>query len=133
MKRTGIVSMKQMADAEAVSWNVSPDVILSGYSGTDPRGIGPYEYHLDGSTFHLGSSPLGECDLVSIIQNAPDPLFLSVFAGTAMGPVASVIKKASDELKSALPSKKLIFVTPSLAGEIYRNWRKNNISKEKTS
>lgn len=57
MQKAGIVSMKQMADSEAVSWDVAPHVILSGYSGSDPRGIGPYEYHMDRATFHMGSSP----------------------------------------------------------------------------
>jgi len=120
MKRAGMVSMKQMADSEAVSWNVAPDVILSGYSGSDPRGVGPGEYHMDGETFHIGSSPLGECDLVSIIRDADTPFFLSVFAGTAMGSVASQISRAVKELKEAMPEKKLRFVTPSAAAKLYR-------------
>ena len=27
----------------------------SGYAGSDQRGLGPYEYHLVGNTFHVGS------------------------------------------------------------------------------
>jgi len=120
MEKSGIVSMKQMADAEAVSWNVTPDVILSGYSGSDPRGIGPYEYHMDGKTFHMGSRPLGECDLTEIIRNAGRPFFLSVFAGTAAGSVASRIQSAADELRTAMPDTKFRFVVPSVAAMLYK-------------
>lgn len=120
MKKSGIVVMKQMADAEAFSWNVAPRVLLSGYSGSDPRGIGPYEAHLDGETLHLGVKPLGECDLESVIRGGETPLFLSVFAGTAMGPVASQIAKAAESLRAALPDKKLYFVTPSEAYALFR-------------
>ena len=120
MKHAGMVSMKQMADAEAVSWNVSPDVILSGYSGSDPRGIDPYEYHLDGKTLHLGTRPLGECDLVSIIRGATTPFFFSIFAGTAAGNISTVMEKAARELTEMLPDKKLRFVTPSAAAKLYK-------------
>ena len=112
--------MKQMADAEAFSWNIAPRVLLSGYSGSDPRGIGPYEAHMDGNTLHLGVKPLGECDLAAVIRGGDTPLFLSVFAGTAMGPVSSRIAEAAEELRAALPDKKLYFITPSEACALFR-------------
>jgi len=75
---------------------------------------------MDGDTFHLGTRPLGECDLASIIRRADTPFFLSVFAGTAAGPVASRMSQAAEELRAALPEKKLRFVTPSQAAALYR-------------
>ena len=123
MKQSGITAMKQMANGEAVAWNAGPEVLLSGYSGSDPRGIGPYEYHMDGATFHLGSVPLGECDLASIIRKAEKPFFLSVFAGTAAGNVATRISRSASELREALPDVKLRFVTPSQAREVYLKLR----------
>ncbi len=126
MKRAGFASMKQMANGEAVSWNVRPQVLFSGYAGTDPRGIGPYEYHLDGETLHLGTVPLGECDLASIIRGAEKPFFLSVFAGTASDAVASRISRSASELLEALPEEKIRFVTPAEAALLYKKIRKEN-------
>ena len=124
MKRSGITCMKQMADSEAVAWNVQPAALLSGYAGKDPRGIGPYEYHMDGETFHLGTVPMGECDIVSIIRQAKKPFFLSIFAGTAMDTVASRIRENAEKLLETLPDEKLRFVTPSEAAALYRKVRR---------
>ena len=112
-----------MADSEAVAWNVQPAALLSGYAGKDPRGIGPYEYHMDGETLHLGTVPMGECDIASIIRQAKKPFFLSIFAGTAMDAVASRIRESAEQLLEALPDEKLRFVTPSEAAALYRKVR----------
>ncbi len=124
MKKAGMRTMKQMSEGEAVAWNVQPRALLGGYAGTDCRGIGPYEYHLDKNTFHIGSTPLGKADLVSLIHHAPQgrPLFLSVFSGTASSPVSTIIKEASEDLKRRLPNKKIIFVTVSQAAKLYQKW-----------
>ncbi|MBE6999779.1 MAG: hypothetical protein E7428_06295 [Ruminococcaceae bacterium] len=120
MAKAGMTGMKQMAHSEAVAWNVGPGELLSGYSGSDPRGIGPYETHLDRDTFHMGSVPLGECDLVGILQNAEAPAFISVFAGTAMSEAPARIENAVRELIEALPDRKLRFVTPYVAKGIFK-------------
>ena len=118
-----MTAMKQMLEAEAVAWNIRPDAILGGYSGADYRGISAYEYHLDGETFHIGSRPIGECDIAEIIRRAPEgkPLFLSIYSGTASLNVATRIRRYAREWTEALPEKKLRFVTASQAA-LYREW-----------
>lgn len=124
MDLAGMRTMKQMLEAEAVAWNVRPGAILGGYSGADYRGIGAYEYHLDGDTFHIGSRPLGECDVVSLIEHAPEgqPLFLSIFSGTGSLNVSTRILRYSIEWAEKLPNKKLVFVTATQAAQLYREW-----------
>jgi hypothetical protein len=98
LQRAGMHSLKVMAESEAVAWNVQPDVVNSGYDGpTDGRGIGPYEYHLDGETFHIGNvsaiswedwwqelGPLHPEQVREVVRGAPpgQPLFLNIFCGT---------------------------------------------------
>jgi hypothetical protein len=124
MNQAGISAMKQMAEGEAVAWNVQPYFLNSGYAGTDSRGIGPYEYHLDGRTFHIGSLYQKEHDIKKIIASAPKgkPLFLSIFAGTAAGDVCSDVKKFCDELKSQNTGKQYFFVKSSDLAATYRRY-----------
>ena len=129
MRRSGFTCMKQMCDGEAVAWNVQPAVLLSGYAGKDPRGIGPGEDHMDGETLHLGTVPMEECDLASLIREAKKPLFLSIFAGTAMSKAPSRIRENAETLQKALPGEKLRFVTPSQAAALYRKLRGADAAK----
>ncbi|MES2455626.1 MAG: hypothetical protein V4594_08810 [Bacteroidota bacterium] len=126
MKQSGVYSMKQMAEGEAVAWNVKPYFLNSGYAGTDSRGIGPYEYHLDGETFHIGSLYQKEHDVKAIIKAAPQgkPLFLSIFAGTAAGDVCSDVKQFCEELKKQNDGKQYYFVRSMDLAATYRSYVK---------
>lgn len=124
MELAGMRTMKQMLEGEPVAWNVKPGVVLGGYSGSDERGIGPYEYHLDDETFHIGSIPLGEKDVVKLIQEAPkeEPLFLSIFSATAGNQVCSRIEAYAKEWEQKLPDKKIVYVTAAQAAQLYKKW-----------
>jgi hypothetical protein len=129
LMRSGIRTLKQMGEAEAVAWNVRPYVINSGYAGTDSRGIGPYEYHLDAGTFHVGSVELKEGgDLLRrTIAGAPKgrPLFLNVFSGTASGDAPALIKRTADALRAteAADERTYFFVRSVDLAATYRAWR----------
>jgi len=127
LKQAGIVSMKQMAEGEAVAWNVQPYFLNSGYAGTDSRGSGPYEYHMDGEAFHVGSLYQKEHDIKQIIKSAPKdkPLFLSIFAGTAAGDVCSDVKKFCEELKNQNDGKQYYFVRSMDLAATYRAYMKS--------
>ena len=56
LDQAGILTMKQMIDGESVAWNVQPYCVEGGYAGTDWRGIESHEYHMDGNTFHIGTT-----------------------------------------------------------------------------
>jgi hypothetical protein len=126
LKQSGMLSMKQMAEGEAVAWNVQPYFLNSGYAGTDSRGIGPYEYHMDGRTFHIGSLYQKEHDIKQIVKSAPKdkPLFLSIFAGTAAGDVCTDVKKFCEELKSQNDGKQYYFVRSMDLAATYRSYMK---------
>lgn len=120
----GMSTMKQMLDAEPVAWNVKPDVVIGGYAGRDERGIGPYEYHMDQDTFHIGSIPLGEVDVRELIEKAPKdrPLILSFFSGTAGQQVCSRIEAYAKKWQEQMPEKHFVFVTASRAAAVYREF-----------
>lgn len=111
LERAGIVTMKQMGESEAVAWNIQPYVVNSGYDGLSiscphgfrHKGIGPYEYHMDGETFHIGSIPLNDSakSIRDLVRNTPvnKPLFLSVFCGTAKKDAPFLVKKVANNLK----------------------------------
>lgn len=126
IKQAGMYSMKQMAEGEAVAWNVQPFFLNSGYAGTDSRGIGPYEYHMDGKTFHIGSLYQKEHDVKQIIKSAPKgkPLFLSIFAGTAAGDVCTDVKKFCEELKAQNDGKEYYFVRSADLAATYQAYDK---------
>ncbi|MDD4923201.1 MAG: GxGYxYP family putative glycoside hydrolase, partial [Bacteroidales bacterium] len=126
MNQAGFRTMKQMAEAEAVAWRVQPYVMNSGYAGTESRGCGPYEYHMDNQTFHIGSLHISERDqLTKAIDAAPanQPLFLSVFCGTAVGDVPTTIKNMADKLKARNDGKKYYFVRSMDLAATYRVWK----------
>jgi len=125
INQAGILTMKQMAEGEAVSWRVQPYVLISGYAGTDSRGIGPYEYHMDGESFHIGSVHISEHNIKNIIQSAPanKPLFLSIFAGTASGDIPSGVKKFCDELLAQKDGRQYYFIRSMDLTATYRAWK----------
>jgi hypothetical protein len=111
LERAGILTMKQMGESEAVAWNIQPYVMNSGYNGLSisspiglrQKGIGPYEYHMDGKTFHIGSVPLngsGE-SIRDLVRNIPvdEPLFFSVFCGTAVKDMPFLVERVANDLK----------------------------------
>lgn len=120
----GMRTMKQMLDGETVAWNVKPDVVIGGYAGRDDRGIGPYEYHMDQDTFHIGSIPLGEVNVRELIEKAPKdrPLILSFFSGTAGQQVCSRIEAYAKKWQEQMPDKHFVFVTASQAAALYRKF-----------
>lgn len=129
MQRAGIRTMKQMAEAEAVAWNVQPYMINSGYAGTDPRGVGPYEYHMDGQTFHIGSVfPKGDVEFIrNLVRNAPrnQPLFLNVFSGTASHDSPAAIQQMAEALKAGetADERRYFFLRSMDLAATYRQWK----------
>ena len=128
MNQTGSLTMKQMDEGEAVSWNVQPYVLNSGYAGGGSRDIGPYDYHMDGKSFHIGTvggKSLNLDKIIKIIQSAPanEPLFLSVFAGYASNDVCSKVKKFCEELKNQNDGKQYFFVRSMDLAATYRAWK----------
>ncbi len=124
MKMAGMTTMKQMVEGEAVAWNIQPEVLLGGYSGSDWRGIDIGDYHKDGKTFHVGSSSLGETDIEGYIaRSTPDkPEFISVFAATAGMDVCSRIANTAKAWTEKFPEKKLRFVLSCQLGRLYDQW-----------
>lgn len=128
LDRAGIRTLKQMAEAEAVAWNVQPYMMNSGYAGTDPRGIGPYEYHMDGETFHIGSVQLkkGIEWIRDLVRNAPKgrPLFLNIFAGTGSRDTLRTIKEAAETLKACgqADGRRYFFLRSMDMAATYREW-----------
>jgi hypothetical protein len=129
LERAGIHTLKQMAETEAVAWNIRPYAINSGYAGTEYRGVKPYEYHLDGETFHIGSIPLEDdvANIREIVRNAPksQPLFLNIFSGTASGDAPRRIKEAADALKSVedQDGRRYVFLRTMDLAATYKEWR----------
>lgn len=124
MRLAGMNTMKQMLEGESVAWNVRPGVVIGGYEGVDDRGIGPYEYHMDGETFHMGSIPIGKTDVKALLEKAPKdrPVILSFFSGTAGLKVCSRIEAYAREWMKQMPDRKFVFVTASQAAGIYRKY-----------
>ena len=92
-----------MEESEAVAWNIQPYFMNSGYAGICPKGIREYEYHMDGNTFHIGSTKLyDDPDTIrNLVKNAPHkgPLFLNIFLGTAIKDLPKLAVEIADNLK----------------------------------
>ena len=125
IEQTGIKTMKQMLEADAVAWRVQPYSINSGYAGTDSRGVGPYEYHLNGQTFNVGTTNMKEQYLYKAIDSAAagKPLFLSVFFGGAHRDIPAEIKSLSEKLQARHDGKKYYFVRTMDLAATYRAWK----------
>lgn len=113
LERAGMMTMKQMEESEAVAWNIQPYVMNSGYAGPTSschsglchKGIGPYEYHMDNETFHIGTVKLDDNPetIRELVRNAPrkGPLFFSVFCGTAVKDIPALVEKVADTLRAS--------------------------------
>ncbi len=122
LEKAGMATIKQMISGEDVAWNVQPYVVQSGYAGTDWRGIGPYEYHMDGNCFHIGTTNSEPKYLDAAIDNAPEgePLFLSVMIGTAATDCLTYAVELKERLESRNDGKKYIFVRTADLAATYR-------------
>lgn len=110
LDKSGILTLKQMIDGESVAWNVQPYCLEGGYAGTDWRGIGPKEIHMDNKTVHVGTT--NHRDLDKIIDETPadEPLFLSVMIGCAHMDVTSFAKELHDSIVARNDGRKYVFM-----------------------
>lgn len=131
LAKSEIMTLKQMEESEAVSWNVRPYVMNSGYAGICPKGIRPYEYHMDGETFHVGSVKLYDKSdtIIDLIENAPfnGPLFFNVFVGTAKTDLLVNLEKVVEALKfyGNKNNKQFYFLRSVDLGATFRNYNRN--------
>lgn len=125
LDQSGIISLKQMIDAEPVALRVQPYFINGGYAGTDWRGIGPYEYHLDNETFHIGTTHFKQEEIEKVLNAAPadEPLFLSVFFAGASRDLPTTIKEFKAQLEARNDGKNYHFVRSMDLAATYRNWK----------
>lgn len=125
IRKAGIHTIKQMISGEDVAWNVQPYVVQSGYAGTDWRGIGPYEYHMDGECFHIGTVNSEPEYLDKVLDNAPEgqPLFLSVMIGTAATDCLSYAARVKERIESRNDGKKYLFVRTADLAASYRAYK----------
>lgn len=119
---TGILTLKQMIDGESVSWNVQPYVIESGYAGTDWRGIGSYEYHMDDNCLHLGTTNSGPEYLEPVLDAAPmdEPTFLSVMIGTASSDCLTYAKELKERILARDDGRRYVFLRTADLAATYR-------------
>lgn len=120
--RAGILTMKQMIDGESVAWNVQPYCLEGGYAGTDWRGIGPEEYHMDGECFHIGTTNSHPEYLDRVLDEAPadKPLFLSVMIGTACSDAPSYAAALKARLEARGDRRRYHFVRTADLAATYR-------------
>lgn len=124
LERAGISTMKQMVDGEPVCWRVQPYAMNSGYSGApDWRGVGPFEYHLDNRTFHLGT--VNDAHLMEVLDSAPtqQPVFLTVFCGGASRDVPTEVREMAGRVNARHDGKKYDFVRCMDLAATYREWK----------
>ena len=125
VEKAGMRTVKQMISGEDVAWNVQPYVVQSGYAGTDWRGIGPYEYHMDGNCFHVGTTNSEPEYLDAALDNAPEgePLFLSVMIGTASTDCLTYAAELKKKIEARNDGKKYIFVRTADLAATYRAYK----------
>lgn len=125
VEKAGMRTVKQMISGEDVAWNVQPYVVQSGYAGTDWRGIGPYEYHMDGNCFHVGTTNSESGYLDAALDNAPEgePLFLSVMIGTASTDCLTYAAELKKKIESRNDGKKYLFVRTADLAATYRAYK----------
>lgn len=130
LAQSGFLGMKQMSEGELTALQVQPYVLNSGYSCSDERGIGPYEYHLAGETFHIGTIVPGTGRdfanverIRQVIREAPSgPLFLAVFGGVASFDAPQKIAGFVRELQEDAAGRHPIFLRMSDLAATYRAW-----------
>lgn len=131
--RAGILTLKQMIDGESVAWNVQPYCLEGGYAGTDWRGIGPEEYHMDGECFHIGTTNSRPEYLDRILSQASGekPIFLSVMIGTACSDVPSYAAEIKARLEARGDGRRYHFVRTADLAATYRAYNGLPIEPEK--
>lgn len=125
VEKAGVHTLKQMIGGEPVAWNVQPYVVQGGYAGTDWRGIGPYECHMDGECFHVGTTNAEPEYLDAALDNAPEgePLFLSVMIGTASTDCLTYAENVRKRIEARNDGKKYVFVRTADLAASYRNYK----------
>lgn len=125
IEQAGILTVKQMIGGEPVAWNVQPYALQGGYAGTDWRGIGPYEYHMDSNTFHVGTTNHAPEYLDPVLDNAPadEPLFLSVMVGCADTDCVSYAAELKKKILERNDGKKYIFMRTADLAATYRHYK----------
>ena len=91
----------------------------------DWRGIGPYEYHMDGNCFHVGTTNSEPEYLDAALDNAPEgePLFLSVMIGTASTDCLTYAAELKKKIEARNDGKKYIFVRTCDLAATYRAYK----------
>jgi hypothetical protein len=133
MKRAGMLTLKHMAEAEAVAANVGCYVVNGGYSGchaTDERGLAPGEQHFVGETFVVGVLSVTYHGLDHIrraVRSAPqgEPFFLCLFPGTAVDMDLAKINAVADTLEAGEKDdgRRYIFVRTMDLAATFRKWK----------
>lgn len=125
VEKAGMFTLKQMIGGEAVAWNVQPYVVQSGYAGTDWRGIGPYEYHMDGNCFHVGTVNSDPEYLDKVLDNAPEgqPLFISLMVGCADKDCLTHTVEVKKRIEARNDGKKYIFARTADMAATYRAYK----------
>lgn len=125
IEQAGILTVKQMIGGEPVAWNVQPYALQGGYAGTDWRGIGPYEYHMDSNTFHVGTTNHAPEYLDPVLDNAPsdEPLFLSVMVGCADTDCVSHAAELKKKILARNDGRKYIFMRTADLAATYRRYK----------
>lgn len=126
LEKSGMRTMKQMIDGEAVAWRVQPYVVQGGYSGgRDWRGIDPHDLHMDNATFHIGTTSSNEEWLLKTIDSGAKgtPQFLCVFIGGSHYDAPKRMKEISEKLKNRNDGKNYHFVRCMDLAATYRAWK----------
>ena len=120
--QAGILTMKQMIDGEPTAWNVQPYCLEGGYAGTDWRGIGPREIHLDNHTVHVGTTNWE--NLAAVIDSTPadEPLFLSVMIGCAHMDICTHAKNVYDSIVARNDGRTYEFMRTADLAATYRKY-----------
>lgn len=125
LEQAGMLTMKQMVDGEAVAWNVQPYCLEGGYAGTDWRGIGSTEYHMDNECFHIGTTNSRPEYLNEVLNTASvdEPLFLSVMIGTASEDVLTYAAELKKQIEARNDGRKYVFVRTADLAATYRAYK----------
>lgn len=125
LRQAGMHTLKQMVDGEAVAWNVQPYCLEGGYAGTDWRGIGSDEYHMDNDCFHIGTTNSRPEYLNKVLDSAPvdEPLFLSVMIGTASEDMTTYASELKKQIEARNDGRKYVFLRTADLAATYRAYR----------
>ena len=133
MKHAGMLTLKHMAEAEAVAANVQTYVVNGGYAGyrpRDERGLEPNEEHFTGETFVVGtlSLPMHGLDYIRrAVRSTPKgrPFFLCLFPGTAINTSLAAVNALADALRAGEKDdgRRYVFARTMDLAATYRKWK----------